>query len=136
MDQVPLYLVRILSDHQPKESDLGYPSSGLIGEETKVYDINNEMIHIGDMVKVTKENSWWSGLVIHVDSYKYGTFYTIAGMASNSLEDLTKLHKVERVVPYTHLNQEYRRHVHYIALSEKYLDTSYDFINGVWTKIK
>ena len=57
-------------------------------------------------------------------------------MASSPLKELSKTHKIERVVPYTYLNQEYRRHIHYIALSEKYLDTSYNFVNGVWTKIK
>ena len=136
MSDIPLYLVRIGIKDIPSEDHLGYPASGLIGEETNVFDVNNEMIHVGDIVKVTKENGWWTGLIIYHDSYKYGEYYTITGMASSPLKELSKTHKIERVVPYTYLNQEYRRHIHYIALSEKYLDTSYNFVNGVWTKVK
>ena len=30
--------------------------------------------------------------------------------------------QVERVVPYIHLNQPYRRHINYIALPKSYMD--------------
>ncbi len=136
MSDIPLHLVQIGIKDIPSEDHLGYRSSGLIGEQTKVFDVNNEMIHIGDMVKVTKNNDWWTGLIIYCDSYKYGEYYTVNGMAFFPLERLSKVHKIERVVPYTHLNREYRRHIDYIALSEKYLDTSYNFVNSVWTKVK
>ena len=136
MSDIPLYLVRIGIKDIPSEDHLGYRSSGLIGEQTKVFDVNNEMIHVGDMVKVTKNNDWWTGLIIFHDSYKYGEYYTVTGMAPDPLDKLSTMYKIERVVPYTHLNQEYRRHINYIALSEKYLDTSYDFVKGVWTKVK
>lgn len=136
-----LYLVKILSREEPRLDYGGYSSCGLIGEATGVVDTNDEMICIGDMVKITYPcGRWWSNLIVQLDKvdkarYTDELYYTINGVASDTLDSICVKNKVERVMPYEHINYEYRRHVHYIALSEKYLDTCYDFIDGVWTKV-
>lgn len=132
----PLYLVRLLSEDIPSEAYGGYSSRGIIGTPTNVLDVNQEMIMVGDIVKVTKESgSWWSNLVIERDTCEEMQYYTVCGMATITLEKLTAEHKVERVVPYVHLNQPYRRHINHIALPKKYMDICWDFVDGKWTKI-
>lgn len=137
MNDQKLYLVKLNSNNSP-DINYGYPSFGLIGKETNIYDINGEMIHVGDIVKTTRsDGSWWSNLVIEYDRLNDGsTNFTVNGMASQNLEDIVSTRKTERVIPYIFFNQEFRRHIHYISLSETYLDTCWDFVNGVWTKIK
>lgn len=136
MDNQKLYLVRIGSNISP-DINYGYPSFGLIGKETNFRDINGEMICVGDIVKTTCiDGSWWSNVVIEYQFNKHLIYFTVSGMVSQNLKDIVSKRKTERVVPYTYLNQEFRRHVNHIALSETYLDTCWNFVNGVWTKIK
>lgn len=137
-----LYLVKILSDGVPSLDYMGYASCGVIGEGTKTLDVNNEEICVGDMVKITYPcGRWWSNLVVQENRviggrYTDQLYYAVSGVASNTLDSFCLQNKVERVMPYEHINIEHRRHVHYIALSEKYLDTCYDFLEGVWTRVK
>lgn len=137
-----LYLVRLGSEYQPSIKYGGYSSEGMIGEYTGCEDVNGEMVYVGDMIKVTKPcGKWWSNLVIKQQKIEKGRYtddfyYTINGVGSDDLNMLSQERKIERVMPHDFLNHEYRRHIHYIALSEKYMDTCYDFIDGVWTKIK
>lgn len=114
----------------------GYPSSGLIGTITNTRDINGEMLSVGDLVKVTDvDGSWFTSLIIEYTLTTNLTYFTVAGMVSKKLEDLSNKRKVEKVLSYRVMNQEYRRYINYISLSEKYLDSSWDFINGSWSRI-
>jgi len=131
-----LYLVRIDSNASP-DINYGYSSYGLIGKETKIYDINGEMICVGDIIKITDvDGSWWSNIVIEYQLNQQLTYFTTSGMVSKDLKNIVSKRKIERVIPYKFFNEEFRRFIHYIALSETYLDTCWDFIDGVWTKIK
>ena len=44
----------------------GYTSSGIIGEPTGFYDINDEMICVGDIVKTTQiDGDWFTNLNLY-----------------------------------------------------------------------
>lgn len=115
----------------------GYTSSGIIGEPTGFYDINDEMICVGDIVKTTQiDGDWFTNLVIKYQLSNDLIYYTVSGMVSKPLKDIIVKRKVERVIKYNCFTEKFRRHLFYIALPEEYLDTNWDFINGVWAKIK
>lgn len=114
----------------------GYPSSGIIGTVTNTRDINGEVLCVGDLVKVTDvDGEWFTSLVIEYTLTTNLTYFTVAGTVSKKLEDLSNKRKVEKVLSYRVMNQEYRRHINYISLSEKYLDSSWGLINGSWSRI-
>lgn len=137
-----LHLVRIGSDSEPSLDYGGYSSDGIIGEYTGYNDVNGERIHVGDMVKVTKPcGDWRSNLVVKqqkIEKWRYTDdfYYTISGVGSHGLSVLIQERKVERVMPYNFLNQEFRRHIHYIVLSVKYLDICWDFVDGKLERLK
>ena len=117
-----LYLVKMRAEEEPIITESGYTSYGCIGEETKIFDINNEMIYVGDLVRIIKPNNeTCSGLVLSIDSYKYGEYYTVQGMDFNPLEVLVGIYEIERISSYTDLNQKYKRYTNYIALTNRYL---------------
>lgn len=137
-----LHLVRIGSNSEPSLDYGGYSSDGIIGEYTGYNDVNGERIYVGDMVKVTKPcGDWWSNLVVKQQKIEKGRYtdefyYTISGVGYHDISVLIQERKVERVMPYDFLNQEFRRHIHYIVLSVKYLDICWDFVDGKWERLK
>lgn len=141
-DKEFLHLVRIGANSEPSLDYGGYSSEGVVGEYTGYKDVNGEKIHVGDMLKMTKPcGDWWSNLVVKQYKIEKGRYtdefyYTINGVGTDDLEMLSQERKIERVMPYDFLKQEFRRFIHYIVLSEKYMDTCWDFVNGEWTKVK
>lgn len=124
---MPLFLVKRERD---VELDFNgkYVTDGLIGIKTNVLDCNGEMIHTGDIVKVTKPDGRgsWSNFVCHLNDYKtpnHDRRFNVMGMASYERFDKLVLdgEKIEIVIPHKYLKwKDY--FLRYVIVDENNID--------------
>ena len=125
-----LHLARI-DEYTPSLEYRGYPSYGVIGTDTNILDCNGDPIYVGCMVKVTKDcGGWWSNIVCCFNYDNPDNYFGVMGMRSTKLKELVDNYKVEVVMPYSFLNVEFRRHIHFISLGADYMEESFDWVNG------
>jgi hypothetical protein len=131
-----LHLARVI-EGEPTLEYRGYSSYGVIGTDTSVLDCNGESIYVGCMVKVTKkEGGWWSNLVCEFEKISGVKYFSVMGMSSKTIQELVENNKVEVVMPFSCLDVEYRRHLHFISLGSDYMEESYDWIDGDLVQVR
>lgn len=112
---------------------LKYNTDGLIGIKTDVLDCNGDMIHTGDIVKVTKPDGRgsWSNFVCHLNDWKTPNCdrrFNVMGMASNERFDKLVLdgEKIEIVIPHKFLRlKDY--FLRYVIVDENNIDFEIEY---------